>query len=359
MRIHPLYLCTRTYSIERININFRFAKYFPLEEKNFAMPIIKRQSRILLVCSFVSIATAFWVLPASAASYTVQTIAHPDDPAFTQLLGINNAGTVAGFHGMSVNQGFTLTLPNTFTTENFPGATQTVITAINGTGDTAGIYIDAAGANHGFTHVGGTFLTVDQTNTTFNQALGINNGNATVGYSSTDFTGQTLQQANSQSNGVFSDIDALLPTNSNSQAVGINNGNNIVGFYMPSDGTSIGFLDIGNTIWTIQPFGSSSTQALGINGSGEIVGTYIDAAGLQHGYTDIGGTFATFDVGSVSTTVNGVNDSGQLVGFYTGENNSVVGFVATPAVPEPSTISMLLLGLLAIPAYFRRNRSVR
>lgn len=323
------------------------------------MLIFKRYSKTVLACSVISITTVFGVLPASAASYTVQTVAHADDPAFTQLLGINNSGTVAGFHGMSVNQGFTLTLPNIFTTENFPGATQTIVAAINGTGDTAGIYIDAAGANHGFTQVGGTFLTVDQPNTVFNQALGINNGSTTVGYSSTDFAGQTLQQANSQSNGVFSDINALLPLNINSQAVGINNANKIVGFYMPADGISFGFLNIGNTISTIIPFGSNSTQALGINGSGEIVGTYIDAAGLQHGYTDIGGTFATFDVGSVSTTVNGVNDSGQLVGFYTDDQNNVVGFVATPAVPEPSTISMLLLGLLAIPACCRRNRSVR
>lgn len=320
---------------------------------------LKRHSRILLAWSVVGVAAALAITPARAAPYSVVSVSYPGDPAFTQLLGINNAGLIAGFHGALVSQGFTLTLPGTFTTENFPGAAQTMVTAVNGNGNTAGIFVDAAGVTHGFKNTGGIFLTVDRPNTAFNQALGINNGGTTVGYSSTNAGGQVLQLAYSQSNGVFTDINGLLPVNMNSQAVGINNANSIVGFYMPTSTTSIGFLDIGNTISTIDPFGSSFTQALGINGSGEIVGFYTDAAGFQHGYTDIGGTFATFDPsGSTSTTINGVNDLGQLVGFYTSADH-VVGFVATPtaAVPEPATISLFAVGLLVSAAYRRATRS--
>ncbi len=49
---------------------------------------------------------------------------------FTQLLGINDTGTIVGYHGAAVNKGFTLTLPSTFTDTNFPGSAQTQVTGV-------------------------------------------------------------------------------------------------------------------------------------------------------------------------------------------------------------------------------------
>ncbi len=292
-----------------------------------------------------------------AATFTVQTVQYPTDPAFTQLLGINNSGTIAGFHGATVAQGFTLTLPNTFTSQNYPASAQTMVTGINSAGSTVGIYVDAGNTTHGYTEIGGTFKTVDQPGTVFNQGLGINSSNTTAGYSSaTDPAGMTGQKAYTQAGGVFTDINALLPANQNSQAVGINNAGNVVGFYMPSATTSIGFEDIGGVISTIDPFGSAFTQALGINNSGEIVGFYTDAGGVQHGYTDLGGLFTSFDpTGSTSTTINGINDLGQIVGFYTDANDNVIGFVGTP-VPEPTALSLMGAALLVGGIMRRRQR---
>lgn len=313
----------------------------------------KLQSGRLLACA-AGLAFAMGASPVQAASYVVQPVVFPGDTAFTQLLGINNAGTIAGFHGAVTAQGFTLTLPNTFTGQNFPGSAMSMVTAINGAGSTAGIFQDAAGTTHGYTYIGGTFKTVDQSGTVFNQALGINSANTTVGYFALDkAAGQVGQSAYSQSGGLFTSINALLPANQNSQAVGINNAGNVVGFYLPTTTTSIGFLDIGGTISTLDPFGSAFTQALGISNNGEVVGFYVDANNVQHGYTEIDGTFASFDpAGSVNTTINGVNDSGQIVGFYTDANDNVIGFVGTLAapVPEPTTISLFAAGLLGLAA---------
>ena len=268
------------------------------------------------------------------------------------MLGINNAGTIAGFHGAAVAQGFTRSPSGTFANQNFPGSAMSMATAINGAGSTAGIYQDQGGTTHGYTDIGGTFKTVDQPGTVFNQALGINDSNTTVGYFALDqAAGQIGQSAYSQSNGVFTSINALLPSNNNSQAVGINNVGAIVGFYLPASGpdASLGFEDLGGTISTIDPFGSTNTQALGISNTGEIVGFYTDAGGVQHGYTDTGGVFSSFDpAGSMNTTINGVNDLGQIVGFFQDANTNTIGFVATPlgtAVPEPASFALLAAGL--------------
>ena len=312
--------------------------------------------------AFISRAAALSVIVSASMgtalatpTYNIQNVQFPTDLAFTQLLGINNAGTIAGFHGAVVTQGFTLTLPHTFTSQNFPGSVTSLATAINGAGSTAGIYQDGGGTTHGYTQMGGLFSTVDQPGTVFNQALGINDSNTTVGYFAADKAGQTGQSAYRQSGGVFTNLNALLPTNQNSQAVGINNAGNIVGFYMPAATTSIGFLEVGGAISMLDPFGSAFTQALGISNTGEIVGIYADAGGVQHGYTEVGGVFSSFDpIGSITTTVNGVNDRGQFVGFYTDATNNVIGFAATP-LPEPGSFALVSAGLLGLTGIYRRR----
>jgi hypothetical protein len=306
---------------------------------------------VRLIAAVLVTQAAVW-----ATNFNVQSVQFPGDPGFTQLLGINNSGKIAGFHGAVTAQGFTRTPPNSFTNENFPGSAQTMVTGINNAGSTVGIYIDTAGTTHGFTDIGGTFKTVDQGGTVFNQGLGINDSNVTVGYSSaTDPAGQVGQKAYSQSGGLFANINALLPSNQNSQAVGINNAGNIVGFYLPTATTSVGFADIGGAIKTIDPFGSTFTQALGINNLGEIVGFYTDAVGVQHGYTDLGGLFSSFDpTGSVNTTINGINDLGQIVGFYTDANDNTIGFVGTPT-PEPAALALVSAGFLLVGVLRRRR----
>ena len=83
-------------------------------------------------------------------SYNFRTIDYPHD-TFTQLLGINVKGEIAGYHNVNDNKGFTYELSTKkFKNENFPGSTATQVIGIDGLGGTCGFYVDQAGVTHGF-----------------------------------------------------------------------------------------------------------------------------------------------------------------------------------------------------------------
>jgi len=86
--------------------------------------------RLTLNLVFALLACLSTLAQDATTNYTFQTVNYPDD-TFTQLLGINNKGVIAGYHGANINKGFTLVLPNIFTSENFTNSAQTQVTGIN------------------------------------------------------------------------------------------------------------------------------------------------------------------------------------------------------------------------------------
>ncbi len=314
----------------------------------------------------------FSVMPAFAqTTYNFTTVQSPGDPAFTQLLGINDSGTIAGYFGDGTivpNNGFTLTLPNNYTSENFPGAAQTQVVGINALGETDGFYINAAGVTNGFTDVNGTLMTIDAPNTAFNQLLGLNNSGVLSGYSSaTDVTGMTGQEAYIDNSGKFTYLSSFLPSGiGNNQATGVNNSGDIAGFYLTNGGAdSDGFLlspsGSGYSLASLEAPGSTFTQALGINNDGDIVGTYITSTSAMDGfiYNIATGTYETINdpLGVGTTTVNGINDKGDLVGFYVDASDNTDGFVATPT-PEPAGLLLFGTGLLGLGLLTKKRWSV-
>ncbi len=118
-------------------------------------------------------------------TYDFQTINYPGD-TFTQLLGINNSGDIAGYHNFLKNSGFTYsTKTKMFTTENYPGSSMTQVIGINNEPfKTSGFYVKS-GKTEGFTDYQGTFATINFPKTPFNQLLSQNDYRQAAGYYST------------------------------------------------------------------------------------------------------------------------------------------------------------------------------
>lgn len=284
-------------------------------------------------------------------AYSFTTAGDNADPTFNQLLGINNAGEIAGYFGIGSdthpNKGYTVQQPYgqaQFTNENFPNSVQTQVTGLNSFGLTVGFQIDAAGNNLGWVDQNGTFTSVLDPNlppgsvaagTAFEQLLGVNDAGIAAGFYN-DADGNPHGFEYDIATGGFTEVDVSGATATT--VTGINNAGVLSGIDVVG-GVTEGFIDDNGTITQLTgPAGASMTQALGLNNEGQVVGDYMDANGNTHGFVySVGtGTYTTIDdpnegvVGGVtSTVVNGINDQGQLVGFYTDAGGNVDGMLAT------------------------------
>ena len=182
--------------------------------------------------------------PACALTLLFQDVINNNDPTFNQELGINAAGTIAGYFGSGAaghpNQGYTVVPPfgqANFTVENFPNSVQTQVTGLNNVGTTVGFFSNTntgTDSNVGFVKMGTAFVPVMNPNTgttapMVNQLLGVNDQNLAVGFY-TDAMGVTHGYTYDIMNAAFSaNIDD--PNAFNTTAAAINNDGLIVGFY--------------------------------------------------------------------------------------------------------------------------------
>ena len=282
------------------------------------------------------------VSPATS-SYTFTTLDDQADPTFNQILGINDSGVIAGYFGIGApsqpNQGYTLDPPYgqaNYMNENFPGAAQTQVTAIDNRGNTAGFWVDANMVNRGFIEWNGAFTSYRDPKTgkgTVNQILGLNDAGIAVGFYN-DVSGNSHAFTLNRSTGTFKAV--VAPGAVSAVATGINDKGDVVGFFKDSSGRTNGFLKTGAQISEFSFPDGSDTQPLGINKKHQIVGSYLDSGGVMHGFLlSEHLTYATWTSiddpnGIGSTVVNGLNDRGDLVGFYTDAKGNTNGMLATP-----------------------------
>jgi hypothetical protein len=299
--------------------------------------------------------------PMNTASirYGFMTLDDPRDPTFNQLLGINDAGVIAGYFGSGApghpNKGYQVRKAKEFLDENFPNSVQTQVTAINNEGTTVGFWSSMNNApemgndNTGFVFADGNFDSVafptDNNSTPpVNQLLGINDDRLAVGFYN-DASGNAHGYAYDTGSKTFKRV-----TIGNATAVtaaAINDRDQIAGFDTNAAGVTEGFLrGSGGSVRHLTYPGSSMTQALGLNNRDEVVGVYQIGTGdaaQTHGFTwtPRSGFKSVDDPNGVgSTTVNGVNDAGVLVGFYADTAGNTHGMLAKPSsgttLPTPS-----------------------
>ena len=254
-----------------------------------------------------------------------------------------------------------------------PGATQTIPDGINNAGQIVGsAHIDAPYGTQGFLYTGGTFSTIFWGRSTF--ATDINNSGQIVGYG---VFGPLVPNGFLKVGDTFSQIG--VPGALDTFPAGINDAGQIVGTFRDfKDAHEHGFLYAAGAFTTIDVPGSFGTQANGINNFGQIVGSFSDSAGT-HGFLYAGGTFSTIDVpGSTHTSLVDINNTGQIVGnsdlaalhnfLYAGGTFSAIDvpgelrgindaghIVGVLSVPEPSSLVLFSVGLLALGLTWRRR----
>jgi len=202
-----------------------------------------------------------------------------------------------------------------------PGATTTLVWAINDRGMTAGNYRDATGPHAFIRDPGGNVTTVDIPGTSGITLRGINNPGVAVGF----YSVETPQGPNAVAfhgfkrtpDGVITTVD--LPGAGDSALLDINNIGDIVGQYDLGD-QSVGgsfVLEHGRFTTLQDPPGAApfNVFASKINDLGVISGSFLGEDGNIHAFLLSGGTYRTFDdVGATLTSLDGLNDRGQAVG---------------------------------------------
>jgi hypothetical protein len=326
-------------------------------------------------------AVAGWILMfacARAPAASFQTIDNTNDPTFNQLLGINNAGMIAGYFGSGMpptthpNKGYTVVPPYAqanFTNENFPASQQTQVTGINNGSPpvTVGFWADTAGNNFGFVDKSGSFTNVNNPNTPAtgtmtNQLLAINDSSLAAGFY-VDAGGNTHGYVANVANTASITFTPVNVTNAmDVTATGINNSNVVAGFYTDAtSGNTLGFIENmnGTGLKTFEFPGSMNTMFLGINNTGLVDGSYVDAGDVTHGliYNINTGVGISIDVpGSVNETVlNGLNDRNQFTGFYMDAAGNTHGVLLT--VPEPASMVLMGIGLASTLVLVVRRKS--
>jgi hypothetical protein len=284
------------------------------------------------------------------AGYRFSTLDDTSDTAFSQLLGINNNGHIAGYFGSGAaghpSRGFVLRPPygpSRYQNVEVPGSAQTQLTGLNDMGVQVGSWSGpraaGAGGRVGFYLRGGHFTSVgfpagDNASPPVNQLLGVNDRDVAVGF---------YADARGRDHGYLYDIATarfsrvIVPGAGSVIAAAVNDFDAVAGYFTgPGHPTEGFFLRHTGQLFVLRVPGAAMTQALGVNDNGEVVGAYQIGTGrraVTHGFTwTRQHGFATVDDpgGPGATTINGVNNAGDLVGFYVNRAGDTEGLVATP-----------------------------
>lgn len=283
-----------------------------------------------------------------AAAQTYATIDYPG-ACNTIATAINAAGTIVGdfaptckvpetVHGYILSQG-------TFTQFDFPGSTMTRPLGINDFGDIVGYYRNSKqGKDRGFLLSGGTYTAIDVPGASQAHAIGIDSTGTIFG--SYCIGGNSCYPIKSLhgfmlSGGLFTTID--FPGALSTELWSRDRAGQIAGRYQDASGAFHAFLLSNGTFTSIDFPGAAETATEwislvgGLNASGDIASTYctsepcVNPSSNFHSFLLSAGTYTTIDFpGATVTIAAGVNSSVEVVGGFFASSGGIHGFLRVP-----------------------------
>jgi len=307
-----------------------------------------------LSCAFVLVALA--AAPGSfAASIEItnlRTFATPFGDRVTQA-ALNDHGDIAGTSFTSAifdsQTGFIIPANGMPPVQIKNAAAQyTEVHGINNAGTVAGFYLGTDSLLHAFTYSAGTYTPVSAGPYTY--LYGINNRGDLTGY----YSNMGLTATGFLIQGGTTTTFALPGHPLDTFPLSINDADQIVGYTEQSS-----FLRQSDGSFQILDFG-----ARGINNQGILVGSRGTGGGPNDavfGIVSIGGTDYTFSYpGATQTYLYGINNANEVVGIYEDATFASHLFAGQLATPEPATAYLCggaLLGLAVFMVHRTRRKS--
>jgi hypothetical protein len=289
---------------------------------------------VVIVLTFVAVGMA----AAPALKFTFSDVHANKTATETDSYGVNNAGTIAGDyvdakgvqHAM-ILAGKKLTTVNNKNCQSSAGTGSIAFYAINSANTAVGWCVSSkTGIDTSFTYAAGKFTAIAYPKSLGTEATGINDKGEVVGLY-LDSAG--AQHGFSKIGKKYKSIDVKNETSA--VAYGVNNAGDIAVYATNSSGDFDAFLYNGKTFKNINDpnaKGGTGTVAHAPNNKGDVTGTYYDTAGNVHGWLLHGGKY--YDVndpnGTSDSRSDGLNDKLEMVGRYsTTLGGASIGFKAT------------------------------
>jgi PEP-CTERM motif len=287
----------------------------------------------------------------SAASIT--SISAPNSPNWTASFGVNDAGIIVGaMQGANNKTKGYIYDGTTFTELSVPGDNgYTIAYSINNSGVVAGIY---GSQQQGFIYKDGIYQTVSPNGVPQVNGLTINNNGDLAGWWA---DGETVRSFIQYTSGV---TEILQPAPfARIYTSGLNDSGEISGRLDNFEflETQPAFMGHPNNLSTFSHPGARLTSAGGNNNAGDLAGFYGDF-GPWYPVAKIGSEWLEISIdGSTTATASDINNNRLVVGTYTLSNGVTRGFVVdlSSAVPEPSSIALLMAGALVLVQPLRRK----
>ncbi len=200
------------------------------------------------------------------------TILNFPNAFFTVWHGLDKTGTLIGEAGVNGISGVIRSATGTFTAYDYPGATYTRFTGINGKGVISGNYYN--GDFHGLIYKSGHVTVFNYPGASDTACTAINNSGEVAG----NYTTAGVTHAYYLVGSTATSFDVSGATYTDARA--INDNGVIAGFWIDSANTNHGFIRSKTGVITKVNYPSAyGTKIFGLNDKGEISGEWMNAAG--------------------------------------------------------------------------------